>query len=82
MPLAHVFGITTMLETCRVRVGLSQTLGVHHSSVSCHLLDATGKHSFTPWPLAQICGIPLTSFPGIDDLNFDTFLQDAKCKYL
>jgi len=80
LPRAHVFGIGTTLEACRAQVGVSQTLGVHHRSVSCHLLGATGKHSFIPWSLAQICGIPLACFPGIDALNFDTFLQGAKCK--
>jgi len=80
LPRAHVFGIGTTLEACRVRFGLSQILGLHHSSVSFHLLGATGKHSFVSWSLAQICGIPLRSFPGINDLNFDTFLQEAKCK--
>jgi len=82
LPRAHVFGIGTTLEACRVRVGLSQILGVHHSSVSCHLLGATGKHSFVPWSLAQICGIPLRSFPGINDLNFDTFFARSKVQML
>lgn len=59
----RIFGTGTLLDTARLRWGLSETLDVNPRSIHVYLLGEHGDSSFPTYSSATIGGQPLTSFP-------------------
>jgi len=62
----QVFGSGTFLDTQRLRRYLSDKLNIEGNSIHIYILGEHGDTQFPAWSVAQVGGIHLTSFPGVD----------------
>ena len=71
LPRNQVFGTGTFLDTLRLRGIIAEKTGVACESVDAYILGEHGDLQFPAWSSAQIAGIPIAQYPGIQkkDLN-------------
>lgn len=62
LPVGHVFGSGTLLDTARFRLHLSKTIKVNPTSIHAYILGEHGDSSFAQISMATIGGKPLLSF--------------------
>ena len=63
-PRVRIFGTGTALDTARLRVMLSNQLGVAQSQIDAFVLGEHGDSSFVALSGVRIGGVPLADFPG------------------
>lgn len=64
LPPARVVGTGTMLDTARLRHGVSQLLNIDPHSVHAHVVGEHGDSEVVLWSAARIAGIPLRDWRG------------------
>ncbi|KAI4800889.1 hypothetical protein KUCAC02_007007 [Chaenocephalus aceratus] len=57
MPLMHIIGSGTLLDSARLSFLLSEHYGVHQSSLTAWVLGEHGSTSFIPWSLVRVAGM-------------------------
>ena len=62
IPVNHIFGTGTMLDTARFRARIAETYKVGQQNVHGWVFGEHGDSSFVPWSLANIGSIPVDSF--------------------
>ncbi|PKN03706.1 L-lactate dehydrogenase [Candidatus Dependentiae bacterium HGW-Dependentiae-1] len=67
LPHAQVFGSGTFLDSKRLQLAIANHVGVAEESVHAYVLGEHGDTQFPAWSCAQISGIPLLKFPGINE---------------
>lgn len=66
LPPAQVIGLGTVLDTTRLRSMLAQRLDVPPTQVQVTILGEHGDSMVPIWSNAQIAGLPLDKFPGVN----------------
>ena len=66
LPKNQVIGSGTLLDSQRFRGFIAETLNISTSSIHAFILGEHGDSQFPAWSLAQISGVPLSNYPGID----------------
>ncbi len=80
LPHAQVFGSGTYLDTLRLRGIVGQKIGAAISSIHAYILGEHGDGQFAAWSSARVAGIPLTSFPGIQQKDLILMEEEVKNK--
>jgi L-lactate dehydrogenase len=68
LPASQVIGSGTLLDTERLRHILGEKLNVDPRSVHAAVIGEHGDSSVAVWSAAQIAGVPLALYPGVDTL--------------
>ena len=80
LPGTQVFGTGTFLDTLRLRGIIAQKLNVAPSSVNAHVIGEHGDSQVVAWSSADVGGIPITQFPGIEKKDLAIIAQQTKDK--
>ena len=62
IPVEHIFGTGTMLDTARFRARIAETYRVAQENVHGYVFGEHGDSSFVPWSLANIASIPVDKY--------------------
>lgn len=62
LPEHQIIGSGTILDTARLRYGLSQHFGVAQKNIHAYVYGEHGDSSFIPWSSAYISGAPLDEY--------------------
>ena len=66
LPTGRVFSTGTMLDTSRLRWGITRTCGIHQSNVHANILGEHGDSEFPVWSTARIGQIPIREWTDAD----------------
>jgi L-lactate dehydrogenase len=66
LPASQVIGLGTVLDTTRLRSMLAQRIQVQPTQVQVTILGEHGDSMVPVWSNAQIAGLPLDKFPGVN----------------
>lgn len=66
LPASQVIGLGTVLDTTRLRSMLAQRIQVQPTQVQVTILGEHGDSMVPIWSNAQIAGLPLDKFPGVN----------------
>jgi L-lactate dehydrogenase len=80
LPRNQVFGTGTFLDTLRLRGIIAEKTGIAPASVDAYILGEHGDSQFAAWSTAQIGGIPITEYPGIQKNMFSEISEAVKNK--
>ncbi len=69
LPAQQVIGLGTVLDTTRFRALLAQKLDVPPTQVQVMMLGEHGDSMVALWSAAQIAGLPLDKWPGVDQAS-------------
>jgi L-lactate dehydrogenase len=78
MDRSRVFGLGTVLDTCRFRSFLAEHFGVAATDVHALILGEHGDSMVPIWSSATINGVSIKSFPGYSDAKMDEIFQMTK----
>ena len=78
LPRNQIFGSGTMLDSQRLRSIISERLTIAQKSIHLYVLGEHGDSQFVAWSLANIGGIPLLQFPGLNQSFLDECAIKAK----
>ncbi|MCI8565065.1 MAG: L-lactate dehydrogenase [Lachnospiraceae bacterium] len=62
LPENQVIGSGTLLDTARLRFGLSQYLNIAQKNIHAYVFGEHGDTSFVPWSCAEVSGAELNQF--------------------
>ena len=65
LPENQIIGSGTVLDTARLRCGLSEHFGVAQKNVHAYVFGEHGDSSFVPWSSACISAIPVDKYPAV-----------------
>jgi L-lactate dehydrogenase len=65
LPENQIIGSGTVLDTARLRCGLSEHFGVAQKNVHAYVFGEHGDSSFVPWSSACISAIPVDEYPEV-----------------
>ena len=65
LPENQIIGSGTVLDTARLRCGLSEHFGVAQKNVHAYVFGEHGDSSFVPWSSACISAIPIDKYPAV-----------------
>lgn len=84
IPVNHIFGTGTMLDTARFRARIAETYKVCQENVHGWVFGEHGDSSFVPWSLANIGSIPVDNFASSFTGNYKlpTFDKDDVEDYI
>ena len=80
LPHSHIFGTGTFLDTQRLRNILSQKLHIAEQSIHAYILGEHGDTQFPAWSCAYVAGIPIDSFPELDQETLKKIALEAKTR--
>lgn len=80
LPRNQVFGTGTFLDTLRLHEIIAQKLNIAPQSINAYVLGEHGDSQFVAWSSAEIAGIPITQYPGIEHKDLEQFAQQVKDK--
>ena len=80
LPYNQIFGTGTFLDTLRLRGIIAEKTGVAQTSVDAYILGEHGDSQFAAWSSAQIAGIPIGEYPGIQHNDLNTMSEAVKNK--
>lgn len=63
LPEEQIIGSGTVLDSARLRCGLSEHFKVAQKNVHAYVFGEHGDSSFIPWSLARISAIPVDEYP-------------------
>ncbi len=63
LPENQVIGSGTVLDTARLRCGLSEHFGIAQKNVHAYVFGEHGDTSFIPWSCASISAVPIDEYP-------------------
>ena len=65
LPENQIIGSGTVLDTARLRCGLSEHFNVAQKNVHAYVFGEHGDSSFVPWSSATIAAIPIDHYPSV-----------------
>ncbi|MEX0672008.1 MAG: L-lactate dehydrogenase [Candidatus Babeliales bacterium] len=80
LPRNQIFGSGTMLDTQRLRGYISRKIAVAEQSVHVYILGEHGDSQFVAWSDADIGGMPIEQFPGLNQDILDDMAKQARQK--
>ncbi len=81
----QIIGSGTVLDTARLRCGLSEHFGVAQKNVHAYVFGEHGDSSFVPWSSACISAIPVDEYPEVmkaSGVDVDPVDKDAMIEYV
>lgn len=83
IPVNHIFGTGTMLDTARFRARIAETYKVAQENVHGYVFGEHGDSSFVPWSLANIGSIPVEEYAtSVKGQNLQAFNKDDVEDYI
>ncbi len=85
LPESQVIGSGTILDTARLRCGLSEKLGVAQKNIHAYVFGEHGDTSFIPWTGAYVSGVNVDTYAEIArkfDENVEPIDKDAMIEYV
>ena len=73
IPENQVIGSGTMLDTARLRYGLSDRLKIAQRNIHAYVFGEHGDTSFIPWSIANIACVPLAEYEGFKKETCSSF---------
>lgn len=80
LPRNQIFGAGTFLDTLRLHSIIAQKLNIAPQSVNAYILGEHGDSQFVAWSAAEISGIPIVDYQGIEKKDLELFAQQVKDK--
>ncbi len=65
LPENQIIGSGTVLDTARLRCGISEHFNVAQRNVHAYVYGEHGDSSFVPWSCATIAAVPVDSYPAV-----------------
>ncbi len=63
IPENQIIGSGTVLDTARLRCGISEHFGIAQKNVHAYIFGEHGDSSFVPWSCASISAVPINEYP-------------------
>ena len=63
IPENQIIGSGTVLDTARLRCGISEHFGIAQKNVHAYIFGEHGDSSFVPWSCASISAVPVKEYP-------------------
>ena len=63
IPENQIIGSGTVLDTARLRCGISEHFGIAQKNVNAYIFGEHGDSSFVPWSCASISAVPVKEYP-------------------
>lgn len=63
IPENQILGSGTVLDTARLRCGISDHFGIAQKNVHAYIFGEHGDSSFVPWSCASISAVPIDEYP-------------------
>lgn len=67
LPENQVIGSGTLLDTTRLRYGLSDKLNIAQRNIHAYVFGEHGDSSFVPWSCANIAGVPFSKYAEVNE---------------
>ncbi len=81
LPLGHVFGTGTGLDTSRLISLLAKQTGIAHRSITACMMGEHGAAIMVPWSIVSFCGKPLAELAKADErFRFDHYAFRKKAE--
>ena len=62
LPENQIIGSGTILDTARLRCGLSEHYSIAQKNIHAYVFGEHGDTSFIPWSIANVCGVPADEY--------------------
>ena len=85
LPKEQVIGSGTILDTARLRYGLSEHYDIAQKNIHAYVFGEHGDTSFVPWSCADVSGAPLDDYAELmkkQGKTFETLDKDAMTEYV
>lgn len=84
IPENRIIGSGTMLDTARLRYGLSEHFKVAQKNIHAYVFGEHGDTSFVPWSCADISGAKIDDYAELmkDQVTYETLDKDAITEYV
>lgn len=80
LPYNQVFGTGTFLDALRLHGIIAQKINIAPKSINAYILGEHGDSQFVAWSSAEIAGIPIADYQGIEKKDLEQFAQQVKDK--
>ena len=83
IPENQIIGSGTVLDTARLRCGISEHFGIAQKNVHAYIFGEHGDSSFVPWSCASISAVPVKEYPDamkrigkeVEPINEDAMIE-------
>lgn len=84
IPEDHIVGSGTILDTARLRYGLSEHYKIAQKNIHAYVFGEHGDTAFVPWSCADISGAPLDEYAELmkDKLDLEPLDKDGMTEYV
>lgn len=84
IPEDHIVGSGTILDTARLRYGLSEHYKIAQKNIHAYVFGEHGDTAFVPWSCADISGAPLDEYAELmkDKLELEPLDKDGMTEYV
>lgn len=84
IPEERIIGSGTILDTARLRYGLSEHYKIAQKNIHAYVFGEHGDTSFVPWSCADISGAPLDQYAELmkDKIDFTPLNRDGMVEYV
>lgn len=84
IPENHIVGSGTILDTARLRYGLSEHYKIAQKNIHAYVFGEHGDTAFVPWSCADISGAPLDEYAELmkDKLDLEPLDKDGMTEYV
>lgn len=85
LPENQIIGSGTVLDTARLRCGISEHFNVAQRNVHAYVYGEHGDSSFVPWSCATIAAVPVENYPAVmqaSGVSVDPIDKDAMIEYV
>ncbi|ORY06687.1 lactate dehydrogenase [Basidiobolus meristosporus CBS 931.73] len=80
LPKNQVFGSGTFLDSGRLRLKLSQIIGVSEPAIHCYAMGEHGDNQFVAWSSARVGGVPLVDYPQMQGVDLEQLQYEVSRK--
>lgn len=84
IPEERIIGSGTVLDTARLRYGLSEHYRIAQKNIHAYVFGEHGDSSFVPWSCADVSGAKLDNYPELMKgmMEFEPLDKDAMTEYV
>lgn len=84
IPEEHIIGSGTMLDTARLRYGLSEHYKIAQKNIHAYVFGEHGDSSFVPWSIADVTGTSIDLYPELMKgiMEYEPLDKDAMTEYV
>lgn len=84
IPEKRIIGSGTMLDTARLRYGLSEHYKIAQKNIHAYVFGEHGDSSFVPWSCADVSGAKIDDYPELmkNKMEFNPLDKEAMTEYV